>query len=67
MERLELQLELEQIRPGQLADLPEEKRRHIIHVLEEQLAELDVPVADESQAFRERFAVEPAGPKVCAG
>lgn len=67
MGRLELQLELAQIRPGQLADLPEEKLRHIIHVLEEQLAELDVPVADESQAFRERFAVEPASPKVCAG
>ncbi|MCY1277203.1 hypothetical protein D9M68_154920 [compost metagenome] len=59
LELLELQLELEQIRPGQLADLSEERLRHFIHVLDEQLAEIEDEVLDEAQLFRERFAIEP--------
>ncbi|CAD5106777.1 hypothetical protein [Zestomonas carbonaria] len=59
LELLELQLELEQIRPGHLADLPEEKLRHFIHVLDEQLAEIEDEVLNEEQLFRERFAIEP--------
>jgi hypothetical protein len=56
---LQLQLELEQVRPSNLADLAEDKLKHFNRVLADQLEELRDEVANEERLFRDCFDLAP--------
>lgn len=54
---LQLQLEIEQIDPSALNGIAEDRLRHFITVLTDQLAELQAEVQDTSTRFKAQFAV----------
>lgn len=56
---LQLQLEIEQIRPSNLADLADDKLKHFNRVLTDQLEEVRDEVANEEQLFRDCFDLAP--------
>ncbi|PZP23405.1 J domain-containing protein [Pseudomonas kuykendallii] len=56
---LQLQLEIEQIRPSNLADLADDKLKHFNRVLTDQLEEVRDEVANEEQLFRDCFDLDP--------
>lgn len=59
LDLLQLQLEAEQIDPGQLASLSAERLKHYNHVLAEQLDELQHEVASAEGAFVLEFNLHP--------
>ena len=59
LDLLQLQLEAEQIDPGQLANLSAERLKHYNHVLAEQLDELEHEVAATEGAFVLEFNLHP--------
>jgi hypothetical protein len=59
LELLQLQLEIEQIKPGNLASLAQDKLRHFNRVLQDQHDELQAEVLAEEALFRQRFDIDP--------
>lgn len=58
LQLLELQLELEQIDPGALARLSEDKLKRYNGILRDQVQELDMELLYVAQDFKYRFGVE---------